>query len=94
MTVNPMRGAAMNAIEPMMRSIALVEALPVPLVKCEFGVEARGQYLGAPCLKGPERSQTASGGMKHWHRIDPRIVGACPDRQSVDPTVVSQVPMR
>jgi hypothetical protein len=30
MTVNPMRGAAMNAIEPMMRSIALVEALPVP----------------------------------------------------------------
>ena len=60
----------------------------------EFGVEAMGQYLGAPCLKGPERSQTASGGMKHWHRIDPRIVRACPDRQSVDPTVVSQVPMR
>ncbi len=32
-TVNPMRGAAMKAMDPMMRLIAFVEALPVPLVK-------------------------------------------------------------
>jgi hypothetical protein len=50
MTVNPMRGAATNATDPMMRSIALVEVLPVPFQDCK--IELRLQFSGVSFRKG------------------------------------------